>query len=47
MSWSVMQRDVGVRARNADTSPDMIHKFYGQVTNERMKDHLRPEWKDS
>lgn len=38
--------DVFPLARNTGTSPDMIHKFYGQVTNERMKDHLRPEWKD-
>lgn len=27
--------------------PRMIHKFYGQVTNERTKDHLRLEWKDA
>ena len=39
--------DVFPLARNTGTSPDMIHKFYGQVTNERMKDHLRPEWKDA
>ena len=38
--------DVFPLARNTGTSPDMIHKFYGQVTNERMKDHLRPTWKD-
>lgn len=36
--------DVFRLARNTGTSPDMIHKFYGQVTNERMRNHLRPEW---
>ncbi|WP_421951064.1 tyrosine-type recombinase/integrase [Pelagibacterium sp.] len=38
--------DVFVLARNTGTSSEMIDKFYGQVTNERMKDHLRPEWRD-
>jgi hypothetical protein len=38
--------DVFSLARNTGTSPDMIHKFYGQVTNERMKDHLRPDWNE-
>jgi len=39
--------DVFALARNTGTSSEMIDKFYGQVTNERMKDHLRPEWKDA
>lgn len=38
--------DVFVLARNTGTSSEMIDKFYGQVTNARMKKHLRPEWTD-
>ncbi len=36
--------DVFVLARNAGTSPDMIDKFYGQVSVEQFKDALRPAW---
>jgi len=38
--------DVFVLARNTGTSSEMIDKFYGQVANKRMKEHLRPEWTD-
>ncbi|KKC41093.1 integrase [Devosia epidermidihirudinis] len=38
--------DIFALARNTGTSSDMIDKFYGQVTNARMKTHLRPEWTD-
>lgn len=38
--------DVFVLARNTGTSSEMIDKFYGQVANKRMKDHLRPEWNE-
>lgn len=37
--------DVFVLARNTGTSPDMIDKFYGQVSVEQFKDALRPDWK--
>ena len=33
-----------VLARNTGTSPDMIDKFYGQVSVEKFKDALRPDW---
>lgn len=36
--------DVFVLARNTGTSPDMIDKFYGQVSVEQFKDALRPSW---
>lgn len=36
--------DVFVLARNTGTSPDMIDKFYGQVSVEHFKDALRPDW---
>jgi len=36
--------DVFVLARNTGTSPDMIDKFYGQVSVEQFKDALRPDW---
>ena len=36
--------DVFVLARNTGTSPDMIDKFYGQVSVEQFKDVLRPDW---
>lgn len=36
--------DVFVLARNTGTSPDMIDKFYGQVSVEEFKDALRPSW---
>lgn len=36
--------DVFALARNTGTSPDMIDKFYGQVTVEQLRDHLRPQW---
>ncbi|KKB76490.1 integrase [Devosia soli] len=39
--------DVFALARNTGTSSEMIDKFYGQVSNARMKKHLRPEWADS
>ncbi|HEV7292949.1 MAG TPA: site-specific integrase [Devosia sp.] len=38
--------DVFALARNTGTSSSMIDKFYGQVSNERMKDHLRPVWSE-
>lgn len=38
--------DVFVLARNTGTSSEMIDKFYGQVANKRMKEHLRPQWTD-
>lgn len=38
--------DVFALARNTGTSSEMIDKFYGQVTNARMKKQLRPEWTD-
>lgn len=38
--------DVFALARNTGTSSDMIDRFYGQVTNARMKTHLRPNWTD-
>jgi integrase len=34
-------------AVNTGTSSGMIDKFYGQVTSDRMKEHLRPEWGES
>lgn len=37
--------DVFALARNCGTSPDMIDKFYGQVSVEQLKDQLRPEWR--
>ncbi|MDB5709853.1 MAG: hypothetical protein JWL96_1923 [Sphingomonas bacterium] len=37
--------DVFALARNAGTSPDMIDKHYGQVSNEQMRETLRPQWK--
>ena len=36
--------DVFALARNCGTSPDMIDKFYGQVTVEQLRDQLRPRW---
>lgn len=36
--------DVFALARNTGTSPDMIDKFYGQVSVEQFKDALRPSW---
>lgn len=36
--------DVFALARNTGTSPDMIDKFYGQVSVEQFKDALRPDW---
>jgi integrase len=36
--------DVFALARNTGTSPDMIDKFYGQVSVEQLKDALRPTW---
>jgi integrase len=36
--------DVFALARNTGTSPDMIDKFYGQVSVEQLRDHLRPQW---
>lgn len=38
--------DIFALARNTGTSSNMIDKFYGQVTNARMKTHLRPDWTD-
>lgn len=37
--------DVFALARNCGTSPDMIDKFYGQVSVEQLKDQLRPQWR--
>lgn len=36
--------DVFALARNTGTSPDMIDKFYGQLSVEQFKDVLRPDW---
>jgi integrase len=37
--------DVFLLAKNTGTSSDMIERFYGQVTLERMAKELRPEWR--
>ena len=37
--------DVFALARNCGTSPDMIDKFYGQVSLEQLRDQLRPQWR--
>lgn len=37
--------DVFALARNCGTSPDMIDRFYGQVSVEQLKDQLRPQWR--
>lgn len=36
--------EVFALARNTGTSPDMIDKHYGQVSNEQFRDKLRPAW---
>lgn len=37
--------DVFALARNTGTSPDMIDKFYGQVSVDQLRDQLRPQWR--
>ncbi|MEI6556860.1 MAG: site-specific integrase [Rhodospirillaceae bacterium] len=36
--------DIYLVAKNAGTSSDMIHRFYGHVELEKMANELRPEW---
>ena len=36
--------DIYLVAKNAGTSSDMIHRFYGHAEIEKMADELRPEW---